>query len=113
MSSGTTRERFRRDPLPIRLGNLASNLSRIETFSTLDVDLSAVAGVIEESLRFIEWTEPDADAPKADVLSDLKNDLKRWQESLTDHWNDSIKRRLISDKAGAWSNRLLEVSGLL
>ena len=113
MSAGTTRDRFLQDPVPIRLGNLASNLSRIETFSDLDLDHSAVAGVIEESLHFVEWTAPDVDPSSTRILSDLSADLQRWQGMLAEQLRDPAARRQMADQAGAWSERLLKVAGLI
>lgn len=53
------KERFLKDPLPIRLGHLASNLSRISFFSQATRrNREVINDVLEESKLFIEWVAP-------------------------------------------------------
>lgn len=52
------RERYMKDELPVRLGGLAANLSRIKSFSANENSREAVASLIDESKMFIEWTAP-------------------------------------------------------
>ena len=53
--------RYMRDPLPIRLGGLAADLARIQSFSDHPDHRDVVADMLEESRFFIEWTAPDAE----------------------------------------------------
>ncbi len=50
------RERYLREDLPHRLGELAANLARIASFCGNDLNNEAVFSLIEESKFFIEWT---------------------------------------------------------
>jgi len=43
------RERYMKDELPVRLGGLAANLSRIKSFSTNENSRETVASLIDES----------------------------------------------------------------
>jgi len=54
------RERYLRDNVPVRLGGLAANLSRIKSFSAHDASREAVESIIDESKFFIEWTAAEA-----------------------------------------------------
>ena len=50
------KERFLRDPIPVRLGGLAANLARVDSFSQNPANQAAVFDLFEESKYFIEWT---------------------------------------------------------
>lgn len=54
-------KRYLRDELPIRLGGIAANLSRVKSFATHDANREAAASLLEESKFFIEWTAGEAD----------------------------------------------------
>ena len=54
------RERYLRDDLPVRLGGLAANLSRIKSFAAHDASRDAIESLIAESKFFIEWTAAEA-----------------------------------------------------
>ena len=73
------RERYMRDALPIRLGGLAANLSRIKSFSANDASREAVASLIDESKMFIEWTAAQAETETAAKLVELQVQLALWQ----------------------------------
>jgi hypothetical protein len=66
------KERYMKDPLPIRLGGLAANLVRINTFSRHDANQSAVYGLLNESKYFIEWTARDVELEVTAQLVDLQ-----------------------------------------
>ena len=62
------RERYLRDDLPIQLGGLAANLSRIKSFASHDANREAVESLLEESKFFIEWIAPEAEIDTAAEL---------------------------------------------
>lgn len=73
------RTRYLRDPLPMRLGNLASSLARLATCVEHSRSWNSVAGILDESLQFIQWTMPAA-APEPQVLlADVQKELIRWK----------------------------------
>ncbi|MEG4322908.1 MULTISPECIES: hypothetical protein [unclassified Microcoleus] len=55
------KSRYLRDELPIRLGNLASNLARIKSRCQNSANGELVEGLLQESKIFIEWTAMDAE----------------------------------------------------
>jgi hypothetical protein len=107
------RDRYLREAVPTRLGELAANLARIQSFSNNDLNRDVVAHLIEESKFFIEWTAIDAGIDQAAELVELQVQLARWQLSWSTIWADNSKRTKVAEQAKVWSDRVLEMSGLL
>lgn len=107
------RERYLRDELPVRLGGLAANLARIQSFSDHPDHCEAVASLLEESKFFIEWTVLDAGLDLQAELVELQIQLARWQHAWASIWTHPERRAAVAEIAGVWSGRLLEKSGLL
>ncbi len=103
--------RYLRDDLPIRLGGLAANLRRVQSFSRNDANRDVVESMLDESKHFIEWTAAEADIDKAAELVELQVQLARWQYKWQEIWNDPMKRREVAEQSGRWSDRVLELSG--
>jgi hypothetical protein len=109
----TIRERYMRDELPVRLGGLAANLGRIKSFSGNESNKNVVESLIEESKYFIEWTAREAEIETAAKLAELQLELVRWQFKLEQSWPDPIQRKQLAEKSSAWSQQVLESSGLI
>ena len=107
------RERYLQDDLPVRLGGLAANLSRIKSFSTNEASQAVVESLIDESKMFIEWTAPQADINTAEKLVDLQVQLALWQLQWKSIWIDPAKRNHVAEQSAYWSKQVLELSGLL
>ncbi len=107
------RERYLRDNLPIRLGGVAANLSRIKAFAAHEANREAVASLIDESKFFIEWTAAEAEVHTAAQLVELQIQLARWQYHWTEIWIDPAQRSQLAEQSAVWSKRVLEMSGLL
>jgi len=107
------RDRYLRDPLPVRLGGLAANLARVRSFSDNPAHGDVVARLLEESAWFIEWSAPDAPVETQEALVDCQRELARWRLSWSHVWADSKRRAEVAERAGAWSQQLLNLSGLV
>jgi len=107
------KERYLRDPLPVRLGNLASNLARIRSIATQPDLGEAAKRVIRESKHFVEWAGRDAELQVQIELVELQRQLARWQFKWPEIWNDLERRSSVAAQAGAWAQKILERSGLL
>lgn len=107
------RERYLRDALPVRLGGLAANLGRIQSFATHDASREAVESLIDESKFYIEWTAAEAETSTAAELVELQVQLARWERDWERIWADPVERRKMADHSASWSKRVLEMSGLL
>ena len=106
-------ERSLRETVSNRLGELAANLARIKSFANNDLNRDAVASLIEESKFFIEWTAVDAGIDQAAELVELQIQLARWQLGWLNIWADNAQRMKVAEQAQVWSDRVLEMSGLL
>ena len=108
-----SRKRYLSDPLPIRLGNLASNLARIADFSeSLEGD-DGVVDLLEESISFVEWTIGDASPEVRKDLQTVQGRLTLWQNRLVIFLRDTSERLTMIHEALQWSERLLADSGIL
>lgn len=102
-----------RDPLRVRLGGLAANLARVKSFADHDGHRDVVESLLDESKFFIEWTAPDAALDVQAELVELQLQLARWQRTWPDIWADPPRRTAVTEQAGAWSERLLQIARLL
>ena len=107
------RERFLRDPMPTRLGNLASNLTRLKAFTQRPEMGEAARRIVYESKHFSEWAARDASLPIQVELLALQKQLIRWQFNWQTIWNDPQKRQELMAQTDRWSAQILQRSGLL
>ena len=107
------KERFLRDPIPVRLGGLAANLARVDSFSQNPANQAAVFDLFEESKHFIEWTAAETEIDTAVDLVELQLQIAIWQRNWHKTWNDVRLRQSVAKTSSNWSQRLLERSGLL
>ncbi len=106
-------ERYLRDTLPVRLGGLAANLSRIKSFAAHEANRDAVESLIDESKYYIEWTAVGAEIEVSAELVEVQVQLARWQYQWGQIWFDPVRRGQVAEASGIWSKRVLELSGLL
>lgn len=106
-------ERYLRDTLPVRLGGLAANLSRIKAFAAHEASRDAVESLIDESKYFIEWTAAEAEVEVSAELIGLQVQLARWHCQWVQIWLDPVRRGQVAEASSVWSKRVLELSGLL
>jgi hypothetical protein len=107
------RERYLRDPLPVRLGGLAANLARVKSFSNHPKHGAIVEGLIDESKYFVEWAAPDAEVDRQAELVAMQVQLARWQLNWSRIWADPTQRAMVASQAQEWSDQVLAMSGLL
>jgi hypothetical protein len=107
------RERYLRDPLPVRLGGLAANLARVRSFSDNPAHRDVVGQLLEESAWFIEWTAPDAPLGTQVALLDCQRQLARWRRTWGVVWDDPKRRDAVAERAGEWSQKFMNLSGLV
>jgi len=106
-------DRFVQDPVSIRLGGLVSSLARIRSFSDNPQHKDVVRGLLDECKHLIEWTVADADLGVKVELLDLQRRLARWHLKWDEIWKDEDRRTSVTEEAGRWSARVLELLGLL
>jgi len=107
------KERYLRDAIPIRLGNLASSIKRLGYFLIKKKYDTTVNQLLQECWLFSNWTAPEADFETKTELAALQFDLERWQNNFQAMNGSEAWREAINAACEQWSNRLLELSGLL
>ena len=107
------RDRYLQDQLPVRMGGLAANLARVHSFATDLANQEVVFGLLDESKHFIEWTAVEAEVETAAQLVELQVQLALWQLEWNTLWPDSERRERMATESRAWSDRVLQLSGLI
>ena len=113
MNKDKLRQRFLRDPLPARLGGLSATLGRISSSSRQSTSPTVVTELLDEAKHLIEWTAADADPYTAAELVQMQRLITLWQKSWATVSSDKQQRTILSVQAKIWSDKVLEVSGLL
>ena len=106
------KERYLRDPLPVRMGGLAANLARVGSFVSFPKGKTAVGDLLFESKYFVEWTAAEFELETTVELVDLQRKLVRWHRNIDRLWNDDNLRTELGAEARKISERLIERSGL-
>lgn len=109
----STRTRYLRDAVPVRLGGLAADLARIGSTSVNPANSRVVEVLLEEARRFIEWTAEELDPDTAGEMVDLQLALTLWLHAWQNARSYPVERALLAHQAVCWSDRVLALSGLL
>lgn len=104
--------RFQSFATSTRLGHIASNLSRIRSFSQV-AHKEAVASVISETTWLIEWTAAEIEPEQAEELVNIQIQLARWELSWDSIWENETVGAEVAEQSGVWSEQVLDMSGLL
>lgn len=107
------RSRYLYDPISVRFGGLAANLARLASFSKHDSHQEVVLATLQESKWFIEWTAAEMDIQETSELVRLQIQLALWELQSHKEWNNENWRVGLVSKSQEWSQRILEMSGLL
>ena len=99
------RERFVRDQSPVRLGNLASDLLRLNKWIQARHNDEAIVDLMREIAWLMEWSG-DLASPE---LADMQREICRWRRV----WPVEQTRSILAFRALKMSNQILEWSGLL
>ncbi len=99
------RERFLRDTSPVRMGNLASDLLRLNKWILMRHQDEAIVDLMRKIAWLMEWS---GDLGLAE-LADMQREICRWRRA----WPNEQARRILALRASQMSNRVLEWSGLL
>lgn len=106
-------QRFMRDPLERRLGNLASTLGKISSNARNSENPNNVLDLFDEAKHFIEWTAADTESEVAAELVQTQRLITLWQKTWTTAYKDKTQRILLATQAKEWSDKALQNSGLI
>jgi len=98
-------ERFIRDESSVRLGNLASDLLRLNKWLLMRHKDEAIVDLMREIAWFMEWNGDLASAE----LADMQREICRWRRA----WPLEEARPILALRASQMSKRILAWSGLL
>jgi hypothetical protein len=103
-NSEEIKKRFLKSNFSMRLGCIASNLARLESFSKMPNNQKVINDLIEESKFFIEWTTPELNL-------DIQVELVNTQIQLA-LWNYLKNQKQISKDAGKLAEKILKLAQL-
>ena len=106
------RERYLKDPVPIRLAGLAADLGRVASSARYSSGSASVDQMLEESQYFIEWTAAETKPEIAVELVDIQLMLSLWRKAWPEAQHSTTQRTLLSFQAKKWSDKVLDFSGL-
>ena len=103
---GALKERFDRDPVPLKWGGIASDLLRISTMAHAEkLDTDTFRNVLIETKFFTEWLAPQVGLQEQETILSL-------QRTLSDISIAHPDPKDIEAKTHAWSEKVLAISGL-
>jgi len=107
------KERYLRDPLPIRLAGLASTLARITSSSRSATGGEAVEELLEECQYYIEWTAAEAEPEIAAQLVNIQRLVIFWRKIWVEAQQNQTQRTMLSLQTKIWSDQVLGYTGVL
>lgn len=105
------RQRYARLTWQQRLGNLASTLARASTAVADPRTAASVPGLLREGMSVIEWSTADTPVEVLAELAPMQKELGLWRRAWEQ--NSQLVRPLLTLRARAMSERILELSGLI
>lgn len=100
------KERFDRDPVSIKWGGIASDLLRLSSMAhAKNPNPKTFQNVLTETKLFTEWLAPLVGLEQQETILSL-------QRTLSDISLDHLDHEDIEAKAHAWSDKVLDISGL-
>ncbi|WP_414546580.1 hypothetical protein [Nostoc sp. CCY0012] len=97
---------------PHRLGELASSLAHLKSWVQSSDCYPVVPVVLEESLLYLSLIQQNTQINHGE-LNQLHDVLQDWQRNWDNIKSQSNQTTNIADVASNWSERILEMSGLL
>ncbi len=113
ISKERLRVRYLRDPLSIRLGELAVTFGCISFSARNSTDPLVVQNHLHEARYFIEWTAADAEPETAAELVSMQRLIALWLKVWEKTSQNKEQRTLLSVQAKHWSDKTMDFSGLL
>jgi hypothetical protein len=107
------RQRYLRDPLPIRLGGLAATLGRISSSARQSDSPTVMIDLLDEARHLIEWTAAETEPEIAAELVQMQRLMTIWLKIWGTPNCDQYQRTLLSVQAKDWSDKALQFSGLM
>ncbi|WP_341532146.1 hypothetical protein WKK05_39980 (plasmid) [Nostoc sp. UHCC 0302] len=94
-----------------QLGELAATLARLNSWSQKSASLEVVPVLLDESLLYLSLIQRESQINSE--LDQLQGLLQGWKQNWLNIGNNSHETANIADIAFTWSQRVLNMSGLL
>lgn len=104
------RERYLKDPVPVRLLGLAADLGRVASSARRVTGSEAVAAMLEESQHLIEWTAAETPPEVAEDLVRLQVLLALWRRAWSEAQHSPKQRSLLAVLAKQWSDQAVRLA---
>ena len=104
---------FGREGMPFRLRMLATHLASIREDLADDGVMAGIKVKIDATTWMVAWTVSGEALDVEEDLVDLQKTLLGWTRDLHVLVSDLGARRIASEQAGVWSERLSWVAALL
>jgi hypothetical protein len=101
---------FLRQSHPQQLGELASSLARLKSWSQKNASREIVPVLLEENLLYLRLIQQQSYIAQLSQIQDL---LIEWQRDWSSICTSPIEVANLASVAAAWSDRVLDMSGLL
>ncbi len=101
---------FLRQSHPQQLGELASSLARLKSWSQKKASREIVPVLLEENLLYVRLIQELGDIAQLSQIQDL---LIAWQQNWSSICDLPTEVANLASVAAAWSDRVLDMSGLL
>ena len=108
--ANASKARFLKDPLERRIGNLASDFSRLEWLCTHPNESSGLGNLFREMKHFTEWVAQDAPLDVQETMGDLQVRVAMWDQIWPRLGKTKPFRNAVAREAHTWSNKLLKLS---
>ena len=112
MNKERLRLRYLRDPIAIRLGELAVTFGRISSTARVISNPEIIRDALEEAKYMIEWTAAETEPEIAAELVSMQRLVNLWLRVWEKTSQLKEQRTLLSVQAKHWSDRALDYSGL-
>lgn len=109
----TYAESFMQESPARQIGALAATLARVSSSAEKTARTKAIVPMLNECIQFIEWTISRQPETTSRELKNISVMLKLWRDSWEHAQVDEHLRTLLSVQAKQWSDRALDLSGLL
>ena len=95
-----------------QLGALAASLARVASSARKPTRAAGIPFLLEECIRFIEWTAPRLAPEIGAELVEVQLMLGLWHASWSLAQTNASQRVLLAVQAQKWSEQALQYSGL-
>jgi hypothetical protein len=101
---------FLRQSHPQQLGELASSLARLKSWSQKKASREIVPVLLEENLLYVRLIQRQSNIAQLSQIEDL---LVGWQHNWSSICSNPTEVANLASVAATWSEQVLDMSGLL